>query len=430
MFRTNANLVYAAMLVVLSAWCFPAIASCDDAPDARAVVERLFEVGWDASFSARAALDREYKGLSPVVQTEPRIQYAHALTLIKQGRQREAKEGVDALVKTYEGSITPLKTKIWLAVLTEQHGPAMADMEKISVLLSKQVKPGAERDEYVSAARTLGLLFGYLEGPCAGTVASTARAGHQKRIQQQLDGPLEDAFRDGHRDAILAYLDLKRQYDVKEEETKKESERVRVAEKKRIESERVRLAEQRAQVKEDVARRRDELQSELDAIAAAESPLVQEQVAADRTRMAAFRELNDVLDDLDFLEHELAHERDPVIRARLLREIRRLERIGDAYRIDVLEAERQIALVQSDIAGLRRRGAQMQSNMSDQLNRAEREVRNIDKREKVLDANEKKLDKPILDSRPLLPLQRKMDALATYAPFPLEEEKRRLLTSL
>jgi hypothetical protein len=47
-----------------------------------------------------------------------------------------------------------------------------------------------------------------------------------------------------------------------------------------------------------------------------------------------------------------------------------------------------------------------------------------------LDADEKKLDKPILDTRPLLSLQRRMDSLATYLNFPLEEEKRRLLSSL
>jgi TolA-binding protein len=137
-----------------------------------------------------------------------------------------------------------------------------------------------------------------------------------------------------------------------------------------------------------------------------------------------------VVDDIDFLDHRLAHERDPVIRARLIREIRRLERIADEYRVDVLEAERQIALAQSEIDGLRRRGVQMRSSMSDQLDRAERDVRNIEKREKRLDADEKKLAKPILDTRPLLPLKRKMESLGTYSPFPLEEEKRRLLDSL
>ncbi len=430
MFQANAKLIHAVMLVVLWTWCLPTLALADDGVDVRAVVERLFDVGWDSSFSARDALDREFNGLSPVAQMEPRIQYAHALTLIKQGRQREAKDVVDALVKTYEESITPLKTRIWLAVLINEHGPALADMEKLGVLLSKLPKATAERDEYLAAARTLGLLFGYLEGPCGETVPATTRTGHQKRIQEHLDGPLEDAFREGQRGAILAYLDLQRQYEAKEEEAKKESERVRADEKKRIEAERVQLGEQRKQIKENVARRRDELQSELDSLAASESPLVQEQAAADRIRDAALRELTDVVDDIDFLARRLARERDPVIRARLRREIRRLEQIADEYRVDVLEAERQIALAQSEIDGLRRRGAQMRSSMSDQLDRAERDIRNIEKREKRLDADEKKLAKPILDTRPLLPLERKMESLGTYSPFPLEEEKRRLLDSL
>ncbi len=430
MFRTNAKLVYVAVVVIPWTLHFTGASSGDDAVDVRTVVERLFDVGWKTSFSARAATDREFDGLSPRVQAEPRIQYAHALTLIKQGRQREAKEGVDALVRAYGESMTPLKTRIWLAVLTDQYAQAMVDMETLSVLLSKQSEPVGQRDEYRTAARTMGLLFGYLEGPCANAVPSTTRADHQKKIQDHLDTPLEDAFLEGHRDAIRVYLDLKRQYEEKESEAKKEAERVRVQESKRIETERRRLVEQHKRLKEEIAQRREELQSDLDAMASAESPLVQQQAVADRNRFVAFRELTEIVDRIDVLEHRLIHEEDPVIRAHLRRDIRRLDIIADDVRVDVLEAERQMALAQREIDRLRRQGAQLRADMGATLNRADRDYRNIEKREKRLVADEKKLQKPILDSRPLLALRRKMDALATYAPFPLEEEKRRLLKSL
>ena len=430
MFRTNAKLVRAVVIVMPWTLCFTVVSSADDAVDVRMVVERLFEVGWDTSFASRATTDREFNGLSPIVQSEPRIRYARALTLIKQGRQREAKDGVDTLVKTYGESITPLKTKIWLAVLTEQYGQAMADIETLSGLLSKQPDGATKGDEYRTTARTLGLLFGYLEGPRADKVSTTTLANHQKKVQDRLDAKLQDAFREGQRDAIVLYLDLKQQYEEKENEAKRESERVRVQESKRIAAERERLVEQHKRLKEEIAQRREELQSELDTMASAESPLVQQQAVADRHRVAAFRELTEVVDDIDFLERRLARERDPIIRAHLRREIRRLDIIADDIRIDVLEAERQIALAQNEIDGLRRRSAQLQANMGGELKRAEGEYRNIEQRQKKLVADEKKLEKPILDSRPLLPLRRKIDSLATYTPFPLEEEKRRLLDSL
>jgi chromosome segregation ATPase len=326
--------------------------------------------------------------------------------------------------------VTPLRTKIWLAVLLEHYGQAMTDMEALADLLSREVKSGGAAQHQLAVARTMGLLFGYLAGPVGDNVSATSRAEREQRVQERLTPELKEAFRNGQRDALAAFQELQREYEQKEVEARQESERRRVAEMERITAERKRMAEQHEQLKADISRARDELQSDLDALAAAESPLLQQQASGEQRRLRAVSELADLLDELDFLADRLARERDPVIRARLRRELRRLELIADDVQLEVLDAERQIAVAQNEIAGLRRQRAQLQAAMNARIERAERDFRNLEQREKRLTAEERDLQKPILDSRPLLPLERKMESLATYAPFPLEEEKSRLLNSL
>lgn len=134
-----------------------------------------------------------------------------------------------------------------------------------------------------------------------------------------------------------------------------------------------------------------------------------------------------IIGEIERLEILLEREKDPVIRQRLIRDIHRLETQTDRFRVDLLEIQRLAAVTEARLVILGRQMAMTRAQYNQALNRTAKERSGLERREKQIGAVERKAKRTTGDKRRSRTLA---GAFTTYAPFPLEEEKRRLLDGL
>jgi len=410
-----------------------AVGSVSGAADAISVqdaVKQLLEIGWQQSFRSRTLVDKHFEQLPPAIQADARLKHAYALVLVKQRRYAEAIEAVDELVARDDRNASTLKAKVWLDVLTKKYSVALVGMEKLAALLKAQANQAAGAEASRETAGMLGIMFGYLEGPAADVVNPAQRVTYRQKILGYLNDAQKDAFEAGRRQVKGQFTALVVEREDALGKAKKEADRLREQLLKDADSQRDQIARQREGAARREEKSREEFRAEMEQLNAAEGPLAETMTRIERNALFMESELAGIIAEIERVEILLRDEEDPVIRERLIRSIHRLEIRANRYRADLLEIERQAAVAEAHLTDVRRQRVAAQSRYQQDLNRSEREQSSLDRRDKQVGVVERKARRTTGDKRRSRTLATRAAAFTTYAAFPLEEEKKRLLDSL
>jgi hypothetical protein len=392
-------------------------------------VQKLLTVGWQVAREARQQADDYYGRLAGSVQAEPRVQQAYLLVLLKQQRYTEVPNQVDDILRRERQDLLAWRAKIWLAMLTKKYGVALVDIDKLGASWPAATEQGARADEYQGCARFLGALFGFLEAPAAPALSAAQRDAALKKFVARLDPPSQEAFEAGRREAKQQYAALLADQGEADEAAKRKADEEREDVLKDVATAREGVDQRRESVAEEANRARDEYQAQKQKLAQAEAPLqtdlarLQAQAAFPQGELARLR------GEMARLEDLARREKDPVQRDRLRAEIARLDIRGDRYRAQLLELERAAALLTARLVEVQRERARVELEAGGRMTRVERELGDLNRREQQADAAERKARETTGDKRRARAIATRVAALTTYAPFPLEEEKQKLLAA-
>ncbi len=394
-------------------------------PYERGVAETL-DIGWAKSYSAVSPAEAKYRETRALAD-DPRACYALALVLIKHRRYKQVGPILDEALKLDRGYLPAWRGKIWVLMLTKRYEVALVEMDN----LSQQIAANAGADKAASTmVGFLGRVFGYLEGPAKKSVEARLVAMCKDRITSRLAQGLREVFDEGRKEVDQRYTELyfsheqsKEDAEAKERKNRQEEADFLARRREAIAGDRQEINQQgdsaRKQLDADVAaldKRLATLDQSLARLAAQAVPIAQQMQGIDReiSRVIA---LADNTDDLP-------------LRQRYALEIDRLTVLYGRYERDyqlVNARAAQVNVQRNTILGQRKAAVERYSAETKRLEKENASLRRGERRiEKELEQNQR----PVVGNTPSVrALSAQVMAFTTYEPFPLEQEKHRLLQS-
>ena len=403
-------------------------ARADEAP-AKAAMVHLLDAGWSTALPARAAADKAYEEVVQLAAGDPRGEYAYVLVLLQQRRYEDAGKQLDQLIDREDSDLRAWRARIWLSALTKNYQAAMAAAERVAPRLAGDAEPddSVRRD----FAAFLGRIYGYFGGPVADKVKAEERKRSEKAIVAKLPNELQAVFEEGRNGVVDQFMRLTHAKEDSREQAKAQAEENKQKTLEDLDQQRTRVDERKDQLKDQVARAEADLRGEIDDLAARDRPLEAQanQLQIQGARVEA--DLATLTNQFAALELDWRRERDPDRRAFLRAQMDRLTFSINRVQADLASLQRQANAIASQRANLSAQANAAKAKYGGELNKADREAGNLDKQLKRADAMERNVSKPVSGTTSkVTAIGAQAAARTTYEPFPLEQEKRRLLDLL
>jgi hypothetical protein len=316
-------------------------------------------------------------------------------------------------------------------MLTKSYAGALVELDRLSELLAEaseeQLPPERRRD----VLRFIGRVIGFLEGPAESAVAAVTVRRAQREVESRLSDE-ELLIYDEARDGVLERFGKSiGAAETGREEALAEKTKQREEAKRDLETQRDEKKDRAAELLAKADQLRQEIKDNETEFAKAERPLLDRLARLDRQAEIPRRELALALADADSLRAAAARIEDPFERDRLLFRAQQLEILASRYYADLAVLERQAAAVNAERAQLRDRFGREIATLAGSGKLVENELELLQRGEKRLAMDEKRLDKPLTGgTRAVRALEAEATAFTTYEPLPLEDERQRLLDSL
>ncbi|HZN34241.1 MAG TPA: hypothetical protein VFB80_10495 [Pirellulaceae bacterium] len=409
----------------------PALASADEA-EARAAIAKLLDVGWATTPQARVAADLQRDEVARTASGDPRALAAAWLVLLQQRRYDDGLKRIDEHLVRSPNDLNALRAKAWVQAILKNYPAALVSADKLSQQLAADPpQTEAEREDHKELIGFLGRLLGYLGGPVAATVNQEQRKAAEKAILARLEASRQPLFEDAFNGVLAKFIAMTDESS----DARDQAVAAAVAEKDKtlaeIEADRQQAAARAKELEERRKSVQAEFQGELEQIAKEDRPLVQQLAQLDSRAAVLNRDLATYQIEIDRLTRLAAGENDPARRQQLLFEADRLAIVASRIEGDLVAANRLGRGVQAQRAALATRQAQAQSNANTQVQRIDRELTDLTKRERRNDSIEKRASRPnVGPTSKARALSAQATALSTYDQFPLEAAKAKLLESL
>jgi len=409
----------------------PALASADEA-EARAAIAKLLDVGWATTPQARVAADLQRDEVARTASGDPRALAAAWLVLLQQRRYDDGLKRIDEHLVRSPNDLNALRAKAWVQAILKNYPAALVSADKLSQQLAADPpQTEAEREDHKELIGFLGRLLGYLGGPVAATVNQEQRKAAEKAILARLEASRQPLFEDAFNGVLAKFIAMTDESS----DARDQAVAAAVAEKDKtlaeIEADRQQAAARAKELEERRKSVQAEFQGELEQIAKEDRPLVQQLAQLDSRAAVLNRDLATYQIEIDRLTRLAAGENDPARRQQLLFEADRLAIVASRIEGDLVAANRLARGVQAQRAALATRQAQAQSNANTQVQRIDRELTDLTKRERRNDSIEKRASRPnVGPTSKARALSAQATALSTYDQFPLEAAKAKLLESL
>jgi hypothetical protein len=175
----------------------------------------------------------------------------------------------------------------------------------------------------------------------------------------------------------------------------------------------------------------DELRAELANLDKQELPLVQQQNQLASRLQYLNTDLVGCVNQILALEQLAAQEKDQVLKAQYLAQASSLSLVSSRIESDMYNLNRLLRTVQGQRVGLQNQRRQAHTGTTSQVERLQRELSDLDRRERRNEGIERRVGRASAGSTGKeRSLAAQATALSTYDVFPLEAEKLRLLEAL
>lgn len=273
--------------------------------------------------------------------------------------------------------------------------------------------------------------MGYFGGPAADNVNQDERKTLEKKFLDRLEASKRPIFEDARNSVLSKYIEMTddsadaRELAIATAQAEKEKT---LAE---LQGDREKMDARAKDLEERRSRLDSELRSEMDNIAKQELPLVDRQAQLQSRADLLNFDLLGYSSQISALQQLYAKENDAKLKQQYLFQINSLTLVASRIDTDLLGISRSLATLQSQRVGLAARRSQAQAAAGSQIDRIERELGELGKRERRNEGIEKRANRTKMPSTSKSrALTAQATALSTYDSFPLEAAKAKLLESL
>lgn len=395
-------------------------------------IAKLLDVGWGVNSQARTAGDQQYEEVARRAAGDPRGLEAGWLVLMQQRRFEDALKRVDEYLALVPNNLDAIRAKAWLQTLLKNYPGATLSADRLSKLLAAHPPTtDEERAAHDASIGFLGRLFGYFGGPVSDAINQEERRVLEKRLIERLDPSKRPIFEDARNGVLSKFIELSdeshgaREKAVATARAEKEKTLAELQGEKEKADARIKELEERKN------KLNSEFKTEIDDINKQDQPIIQQQtVLASRANVLS----NDLLgfqSQMASFEQLAAQEKNAFRQQQFLSQASALGLTCTRIEANLLAVNRLLANAQRQRGGLQAKRVQAQSNTASQIDRIERELADLEKRERRNEGLEKRASRAALPTTSKLrALSAQATALSSYDVFPLEAVKTKLLESL
>jgi len=395
-------------------------------------VAKLFAVGWQPSLKARSACAEQFSKLDKMAPADRRVPYAYALVHIRQRSYSYAAKLVGGVLEKQPDNLHAWRVKIWLSMLLKEYSAAMSETDRAAQVIGTDPleSPGDVDTSGLEMAAFLGRIYGFLGGPASDQVSGALVETSQEKVRNRLTELQREAFEEGRRAIADRFADMTSEQTRTREQAVVDAENRAAQIKADLAAQANRIAQELKEIGPKQEKAESELKSELSSIDGHEQPLLSQLARLESQAVIIRREALPIAADIETLERLAARERDPIERARLLREADRLAILYRRYDAQLAALEREAAGINAQRAQLIAQRRQLQAQYQREIGQLQRTVEELRRGEKRVAMEERKLTNPTTGNTPRVrELARVAKAFTTYEQLPLESERQRILDS-
>jgi hypothetical protein len=409
------------------------LATPSPADEARlaADVRQILELGWSRSLTNVKLAEQLLPQAQAAAPGDPRPAYALVLAELKQYRTKEAGQHAQSLLAAQPRYRPGLAARVWIETQQRNYPGALAAMASLAEAMADL--PPDEQAESEELGRYLGRMFGYLEGPAGNDVNPEVLLRHEQQIVAPLRPFARQAFQNGRADVAgeFAALSGTKQQTVAEEKAAAEAQKQ--ADQARLAGEKQEVAADKAGLEETAVKVRSEAESLLSEIDKKLAPLESQLIQV--TARASVLNGQMIAIDADIGRLRLRHDtavgdENAGLRSRLRFDIDRLARQYDILAIEYRSLDLEARRINAARAALFAERNGVIAGYEAEMKRLGVTYKKLSNQETKIAREEKEASEPVTgNTSRVKALSARVTALPTYQPYPLEQEKQRLLES-
>jgi hypothetical protein len=351
---------------------------------------------------------------------------------MQQRRFDDARQRLDEYLAKAPDDLQALRAKTWVLAILKSYPAAMLAADQLSAQLAAPAAATApDRTEHDELIAFLGRLTGYLGGPAADAVNQEERKALEKKLLARLADSPKLVFEEARDGVLSKYIEIT-DHSL---EARERAAAAAVAEKERtlaeLQADREKIADRAKELDDRKSKVRDAFNEELAEVAKQDQPLVRELSNLNGRAKSLNGTLLLYAAEIDRLLRLAASEKSNAGKQQYQFQADQLALLATQVSADLAGVNRMIQGVQNQRASLAQRQSQAQANAASQVDRIERELESLVKRDRRNDGLEKRAARPVSASTAKTrSLSAQATALSTYDAFPLEAAKAALLESL
>jgi predicted nucleic acid-binding Zn-ribbon protein len=427
--RLRCLLVLSLVVAGTHSVCSPKISAQED--KAAAHVVRLLDVGWGTTTSFRTAADAQVEALFSTAGRRPSAVYAAGLVQIKQRRYAEAARLIDEVLSRDKGDLPAWRAKVWLLTVLKNYDGAMVAADELSKLLPKDVTKTDEEDPLRHYVAFLGRIYGFLGGPAQTNVNIDGRKESERALTSRLSEHRQVIFEEARDGVLQKFVELTDAKETVKDKAKDQADAERektlaeIAEQRDVNKDKVKELEAR------IDKFKKEHEKEIEAVRKADAPLQSRLTSFSNQATSLNTQLFNIDSQIVVVQAQLNAARDQNVKNLLFLELNRLSLLEGNTQTELFNVNRQAAGVQQQRSDLAVRQQRADAALANKVGQVDEELNAIAKKERRADIAEKRASKAgPATPQSALSLSAQAAALITYEPFPLEQEKNRLLATL
>lgn len=396
--------------------------------------DRLLTAGEKNTPAAVEIARQTYEQLKHAAADDSRLDYAYALVLINQARYRSAAGLIENYLRTNPNDLAAMRVMLHAQILDRRYAAATRSGEALAARIERP-KSADRPEELAAGAELLGTMFGYLELRGSAAMSPEQVSASKNRVLKKIHGSTLSAFDQGRQVALSLYQQADADRETKLQKQQIEVEEVRSQAQARLAVTRDKSGETRQSAQESGEQLR-EWQREYDVLA-------QQLLTFTRDRIQIGTQITGVQAEIVAMSQTqdpgILDLRDPISRGpdRATRvtttdplravQISALANALASLNRQALELDRRILALQTRAGELVAAGAKASEELAEStaaLAKSEKRAKNLEKQ--LARAERKAATKAAAAKAPAV--TGRMAQFSTYAPFPYEQEKERVLS--
>lgn len=394
-------------------------------------IGRLLDFSVEPSAKALQAVEHCYRSLPAATRQQPQVQYAFAVALIRQRRFQEASRVVHELLEDQPSDLAVWRAKIWIELSLDERTRAITDLEQLGSHAAAHQESETERLAEKESAEFFGAVCGFLAGPWSHNVREADVKTIEDRLRAVFDDESRNAFDEARTKVVERYENL---YKEHEDRAQKElsSKAKELDEAKQSVGRKARELGSKQQSLKDKKAKRDadakskiaDVESELKKIDQQRQALLSQIAPLEAQRVALVAQL---LPEGPFVPAAM---RSAMIRSGVLpgAHNRRIRLLLAPLVTRLTALEGQVSSLNQQELELRGAAVTTEIKHTTELGKLAEQEQTLDKERKRLKYDARRLKAKTAGASPRLRAEgEELTKFATYAPFPFEREKERLL---